>query len=280
VAYETKSLTRAAEIMRVTREAVRHNITELGRQLGVTLFTSNNKGIEPTQASMDIYIDIKEALEKIAHIENSISTLNEQTSGHIKMFVHALFAKQYLNSYVRDFRAKYPKVTLEFVQGSEIELLKQNKIDFAIDWDVMFKDSSLKTRKILDKEFSVVFVATKEFLATNNLSQTLCKKDIARLTIIEREEFLPDLVNYFGISVKQNFIKVSSIETVFSMVRDSIGIGSTGNWFVEEMNDPNIVKLKISDITFPCVRMVCGYKALSRLAKIFLDGLVNYDPHK
>jgi len=276
VAYETKNLTRAAEIMRVTREAVRHNIAELGRQLGVNLFTSHNKGIEPTKEAFDLYPDVKEGLEKIVQAENRIAALDYQASGHIKMFVHALFAKQYLNSFVRDFRAKYPEITLEFVQGNEIELLKQNKIDFAIDWDAMFEGTALKIRKILDKDFSVQFVATKAFLAQNNLSQTLCKKDIARLTIIEREEFLPALVNYFGTSVKQNFIKVSSIETVFSMVRDSVGIGSTGHWFVEEMNDPNIVKLKITDIKFPSVRMVCAYKALSRPARAFIDGFTAF----
>ena len=273
VVCETRNLHRASEVLNISREAIRQNIKELSNQLNTSLFNSNNKGVEPTELAKSLYPEIKNALEIIAQTEKS---LNNKTQSTIKMSVHNLFIKYYLNDYLKDFYAKYPNIQLEFQKGNGTDLLSNNKVDFIIDANYSL-DTNFKFIRLFPEKSNSHFVASKDLLKKHGLTKDIKKEDLLKLPIIEREDILPIYQKFLNTNQTPTFIKVPSSDIIFSMVKNGVGIGCFAQWLIENANDPEIVKLNISDITLPSLELVCCYKkTLSKPAQVFIDGLLAF----
>jgi len=279
VACETRNLHRAAEVMNLTREAIRHNIKELSRQLGIVLFNPHRKGIEPTADAVALYREVKPALETITRAEQTLMVITPQTHGTIKMVVKTLFAESFLNDYIKVFRAKYPNIAIEFYYDKSLELLRNNKIDFVINWDCLFRDTEFKIIKIVEKGFDGGFVATQDFLNEYNLTVNLSKEDLIKLPIAEGEEFVPIIKEMLGTD-QLNIIKASESNTIFSIAGASLAVAYCVEMDHAALKKFNFVNLNVAEVSPFLVHLVCGYKNLSRVAHVFLDGLVKYIKHK
>jgi DNA-binding transcriptional LysR family regulator len=254
VAYETKNLHRAAEILLITREGVRKNIHELGKQLGVILFLSNNKGIIPTPEAIKIYPSIKNAIQAIHETEKQIGKHGET----IKILVESAIAEFKIAAYMKQFAKTHPSVQISFVkQGADIIIADEKTFD-----------TRVKTMELFN--VTTAFAATPEFLQKNNLNDIISLHELTKYTIIATQNALRHL------NLSANIIETTSSETTLKMVKNSLGIGVFSTEFLKVINDKNIVTLKVQNFVPPLAKIVCAYEKLTRPAKEFIIGLSKF----
>ena len=277
VAFETRNLHQAAEILLVSRSAVGQNIKELERQLGVTLFKSDYKGIIPTAEAVNLYSVIKNATTSITNAEHDMQAFTGESAGAIKMVIPYWIAEIFM-PFIKEFRAKYPKVKLDFVGSKSSELLTTRDIDLVFDFDFSGLDGGFTIVKVL--ALTDILAANKDFLQKHGLTQTITKQDLIKLPLIlfidnpESNRF-NDLVP----ETKPLIIGTDSSNMTYSLVKNSMGIGWLSKEHIKAMSDPNIVEVRVKDFDFPSVfnsQVFCAYKSLSRPARAFLDGLLKF----
>ena len=273
--YGTKNLSHASKILGISNVAVGQNIRELSNQLGVKLFTSHRKGVEPTAEADSIYPKILGAIELIADAESSMAELSNKSKTVIKIAVSAISAEIFLKDYLKEFCIKYPEVKPE-ISKIEDNLAKQKQQDFIID--VKYRiPHSFKTISLFNT--SLTFIAAKAFLKKHGLSTAISKDQLLKFPIIIRKGgFWTDFCAQTGLE-KVPFITlpITSADMVYSMTKNSIGIG----FFSKELsggNNDNLVALNVNDIPLPmAVQFVCGYnEKLTKSARAFAEGFAKF----
>lgn len=78
--YETRSVTRTAELTSVTQPAVSHALGRLRKQLNDQLFSRSPRGLAPTQRAEEIYPLLNQAIEVIESTIDDVSTFRPATS--------------------------------------------------------------------------------------------------------------------------------------------------------------------------------------------------------
>ena len=278
VAFETGNLHRAAEIMFISRTAIGQNIKELERQLGVTLFTPNHRGVTPTAEAVNLYAVIKNATASIIGAENDLHAFTSESAGVIKIAIPDPVADVFIADYLKEFCAKYPKVRFDIFRRKGVDLLLTQNIDFVIDVDYKFTDTGLHTVNLFS--LNDAFIASKEFLRKHGLTQNISQKQLLTLPLVTfaSEQWL-NFYKKIDPNAEPLVFTSDSSSMVCLLVKNSLGIG----WLSKEQllfsNDRNLVEVQVEGFPFADfqkVKIVCAYKTLSRPAKAFLDGLVRF----
>ncbi|WP_299568561.1 LysR family transcriptional regulator [uncultured Shewanella sp.] len=136
-AYESQSVTRAAEHLDLTQSAISNALNRLKANVNQELFTRTGRGIKPTQFSDDLYqrlqnplLEIESMLEGIEHFDPYSSTKRFTIYCHEAMF-HPL--RKNLDISLKDFA---PSVTLMELPSNEQTIyddLRDEKVDLVID---------------------------------------------------------------------------------------------------------------------------------------------------
>ena len=276
--FQTKNINRAAELLGVSRPAVSQNIRELGDQLGFTLFNAHSKGVEPTDEAKTLYETISKVVAMIADVEDRLQVYNSECSGTINAAVHSWFARCYVDAYIKEFRAKYPKVRLVLSQEENVDLLKQRKLDFIFNFDYLFMYENLHTVDMFNKIIKGHFVASKNYAKEHGLDKPITKAELVKHPLIDRKE---PLQKYWSLSNDhvsfETIIEIQTEGQIPSMVKRGVGISMLNKPALMDLNDPDIVELDVTDYVLPTARLVCAHNTpLSKPAQIFLDGLLKF----
>ena len=79
---ETRSATRAAEVLGITQPAVSQILAGLERAVGVPLFARGaGRRLEPTAAAERMMVDVKRVLDAMAHLEGLLAGMTEPRPG-------------------------------------------------------------------------------------------------------------------------------------------------------------------------------------------------------
>ncbi|MDR0975839.1 MAG: LysR family transcriptional regulator [Christensenellaceae bacterium] len=277
VAYETKNLTTASEILNLTRSAIGHNIRELGRQLDTKLFTPtpSKRGVEPTSSAITLYPLVKECFDKLEVAERSVQSFDKETPALIRLAVATSLASHQLAPYISKFCKEYPLVKLEFLRKEAVDLLNQKKIDIAITSKRQLQNRSFTVIDLFDDKLALI--ASRNIINhTENKAFTL--DEIKKYPIIDRYEENVNNIKIFNIEVSPNYFAATS-EQIYSMVRSGVGIGFYWDKAIngERLEKDSIVKLNVKNFNIT-ETVSCAYNksALTNAAKEFITGLVQY----
>lgn len=266
--YETRNFHRAADEFGVSHSAVSQNIRTLADQLGAPLFISGRSGVTPTPDADKLYTSIKRVAEIINDIEGQIGTLDASTTATIKMAVNGWFAHQYLDAYLKQFRATYPNVQI-------IVLPPESPADFTIDWDCALDNPAYKTLNLLPTPTQSVFIASRDYVERHNLGAQITLDQLCAHPIIERELGFQTYWDKNGVKFKNKII-VGTADQILPMVKSGTGIGVYNEQSLRTLADPNITEIRVTNLKLPTARMVCAYKSLSKPARAFLSGLSKF----
>ncbi len=154
VASRSRSFTRAAEEMGVTRVAVSRHIAELEASLGKRLFVRGHRDVTLTVAGEAFADAVNPALERIADALRQHRTDNN--NARLSVTVTSAFATYWLMPRLLHFGALYPDTEINLVVSDRYLDLAAESIDIAIRY--MPRPSDLKTwRPILQEAIFPVF---------------------------------------------------------------------------------------------------------------------------
>ena len=159
---ELGSFKAAAEDLNLSKAAISKNINELEDFLKTALINRTTRKLHITESGQIYYDQVKAILDNLASADLSIIESSDVLRGSLKISIPMTLGILKINPIICDFMKQHPDVSIEVVMSDNYIDLVELGIDIAIRGGGLLKNSSLKSRKLLDIER--VLCAAPEYL--------------------------------------------------------------------------------------------------------------------
>lgn len=170
---------RAAEHCNVSQPALSAGLSELERELGITIIKRNRSFEGITPEGERVLAWAHQVLASLDGLKQEAALVRNVTGGHMRIGTIPS-AVSPLSSLVSEYRRSFPGLTLEVLSLSTAELhrrTKKGELDFAIVYDDAEREESFQYLPLLAERY--VLVAHE----ARHLAPTLDWKDIASLPL-------------------------------------------------------------------------------------------------
>ena len=280
VVYETKNISRAADILYISQPAVSHNIKELEKQLNIQLFYKKSNGMNTTSEADVLYKYISSAFNSIWKGELTISDMAGLKTGVVKIGIPSYLTVLFLSDIITEFRAKYPNVKIEIVSkpmSDLITMLQTQNIDIVIDSQPITTEKSTMDIKYL-KSYSHCFFTTDKFYSDKSFGV----ENINNLPLIissQNAEEVKQLKNsVVGIKINP-VIESWTTESMIKLVKEGNGVGYCQEEYIQEELEAGTLKKLNLLFTPPKLDIYSGYivDTLAFAPKRFIEFLSSKD---
>lgn len=246
---ETKSFSKASEIIHLTQPAVSLQIQALEELYETKLFDRSSSSVTLTKAGEVLYKYAKNILSLYADAEKQIGELTGLVKGSISIGASTTIGDNLLPTVIADFKKSRPKIKVHMRVGNTkriIELLNSGNVDFGLVEGEVSKQR-IKSDPLVKDEL-VVIVPTFHPWAK--------RKDISILEIIKepfifREEgsgtrqIIEKYLALNGISVQNMKITtvLGSTVAIKEAVESGLGISILSRWSVRKEKKYGTLKL-------------------------------------
>ena len=233
---ETKSFSKASEIIRLTQPAVSLQIQALEEIYGTKLFNRSGCIITLTPAGEVLYKYAKEINTLYTAAEKELGAFTGQVKGVVTIGASSTIGNYVLPAVIAEFRKKYPKVAVHLVTGNTrtiVDYLNAGGIDIAlVEGEV--KKQKLIVEKLIPDEMVLIMHPLHPWARKSNVSIF----DVAKEPFIFREEgsgtrqMIEKYLIKHGISpqsIKIVFI-MGSTESIKSAVEEGLGVSIVSRW--------------------------------------------------
>lgn len=235
---ETKSFSKASEIIHLTQPAVSLQIQALEETYETKLFDRSSGSVTLTPAGEVLYKYAKDILTLYAVAEKQIGEITALVKGSISIGASTTIGNYVLPSVISDFARKNPKVRTHLRVGNTkriVELLNAGNIDLGLVEGEVTK-YKIKTEKLLADELTLIVSASHPWAKKKEVSIL----DIVNEPFILREDgsgtrqMIEKYLAKHGISPQS--MKVSAIlgstEAIKEAVENGIGVSIVSKWAV------------------------------------------------
>ncbi len=236
IVAETKSFSRASEIIRLTQPAVSLQIQALEEMYGTKLFNRSGCIITLTKAGDMLYKYAKEINALYAAAEKEIGGVTGLVKGVISVGASSTIGNYVLPPVISDFKRRYPKVGVHIHIGNTknvIDFLNAGSVDVGLVEGEVNKQK-LKMEKLIPDEM-VLIMSPHHHLAKKS---SISIMELSREPLIFREEgsgtrqAIEKYLSKHGI-LQQN-LKISlimgSTESIKSAVEEGLGTSILSRW--------------------------------------------------
>lgn len=130
VVGQTRSFTRAAELLNLTQSAVSRQVRNLEEQLGETLVIRRHHHLELTPSGAELLASLQQAFHTV---EMTVRNIREKSNlRRLRINVPPTFAKRWLMPRLMSLRAFLPDVDLSITTDLEDNLSERGMLDCAI----------------------------------------------------------------------------------------------------------------------------------------------------
>lgn len=272
---ETKSFSKAANLLYVTQPAVSHSIQTLENLLDTKLFYRGSKGVTLTSEAENLLVYIKMAYNYINMGEQSLKNSKELLQGDVRIGIPTHLASILLIDKLKEFNQKYPNVKLHVQSKSTknlVLMLENHELDIIIDnYPITKEKMDLNVKRILALETALV--AGKKLY--NEYNEKINKDTINEAPLIlpnaqtSTRKKLDEYLANRGIKLNPK-MEISSTEIILKMVKEDVGIG----WVIEDSikDEESIFKIN-TEVKLPKMYIGVAYidNFLSYAAKVFLE---------
>lgn len=246
---ETKSFSKASEIIHLTQPAVSLQIQALEELYETKLFDRSSTTITLTPAGEILYKYAKEILSLYALAVKDIGELTGRVKGSISLGASTTIGNHVLPTVLAEFRKNYPKIKVRLFVGNTrriVELLNAATIDLGIvEGDVTRQ--KLKVERLLQDELIVIVSSDHPWSKKRDISIF----EVTKEPFIIREEgsgtrqIIEKYLSKHGLGI--NDLKVvmmlGSTEGIKEAVESGIGISIISRWAARKENRYGTLKL-------------------------------------
>ena len=266
---ETRSFSKASEIIRLTQPAVSLQIQALEEVYGTKLFNRSGCVITLTKAGDLLYRYAKEISALYASAEKEIGEFTGHVKGIITIGASSTIGNYVLPAVISEFRKKFPEVTVQLIIGNTktvVDYLNAGNLDIALVEGEINKQKLIKEKLIPDEMVLIMSPhhpwgkrATVSLLEVTNEPFIFREEGSGTRQMIEK---------YFvkhGMSpqsIKIAFI-MGSTESIKSAVEEGLGVSIVSRWAAKKESRYGTLKTA----TFKEDRFVRDFSLLYRKAK-------------
>lgn len=258
---ETKSISRAAELLFVSQQAVSYSIKQLETILNGKLFFRTPKGVVLTPEAEKLYSQVSVSLNNIISGQHIFQEDKDLNSGHLYIGCTASLFDICIHKYVVAFHKIYPKVELHIISKPSsdlLQMLKHHQLDLMVrkfsEKDIPVNDLSKFSIKIFDN-ITNCFIGNKDF-------KFLADKKSVSLKELNKYPLLVGNKGSYERAYLENDFKKQNLElkplmdftthsTLVNFVKDGFGIGQAIKEMVnKELKNKELFQIPVKDLTF------------------------------
>ncbi|MBA89564.1 MAG: transcriptional regulator [Phyllobacteriaceae bacterium] len=173
--FEHRTLSNAAENLRVAASALSHHLANLEAELGVTLFDRKPRGMEPTAAGHRLHEHAKAILKAMAAAEADVREAGGEIAGAGSVGMAYSAVKAIGVELARRILHDFPRVDLaltESLSGATLTSLMASDVDLALVYNPP-SDPQLRTRPVLEER--MVLVGTPDIIGRDEAPVTFAE---------------------------------------------------------------------------------------------------------
>lgn len=118
------NMRKAAERLFVSQPALSQRLQSIETEWGTKLFIRSQKGLTLTPAGEIVVKFVNEVLEKEEKVRESISAMNTEVYGTLKIAVASIVGQNWLPKVLKKFVDRYPHAKISLVTGWSSEILR------------------------------------------------------------------------------------------------------------------------------------------------------------
>ena len=272
---ETKSFSKAANLLFVTQPSISRSVKELEEQLNTRLFIRENKNVKLTESGEKLLEYVQKAFNNILLAERVLKENEKNLSGEVRIGIYSHLSKIILPSIIQGFSSKYPEVKFEVLSTSTSEAkqkLKYKELDFIIlQYPIFTKDDTYNEEIIYEMD-NCFFSSKKYFdLYTSNEKKIIEYPLILPFRGYEDINKLEDIFKKENMFLKPN-LRIYSISLAKELVKKDLGIAWGPKKMIEEELKNKIFYEIPINITNPKTKFSIAYdeRYLNKTAIEFL----------
>ena len=256
VVAQTKSISKAAELLFVSQPAVSYSIKTLEDALGGSLFFRTPKGVELTPEAEKLYDAVKSSYRSLAMGEKLFKEDKELMTGDLYIGCNPSLFQVGLYPYIATYHKQYPGIKIHIVSKPATDLIKMLENH---ELDMVIRKFGMETTF---RNFSVKIASqiTHCFFCNKNYKQLASKKDVSLEELSQYPLLVLNQTSYERRALDQDFKKQNvKLEPIMDftyhapivyLVKLGYGIGYTLKEAIqEELNAKELYQIKVSQIS-------------------------------
>ena len=235
---ETKSFSKASEIIHLTQPAVSLQIQALEEIYETKLFDRSSSTVTLTPAGEVLYRYAKEILNLYAQADKDIGDITGLVKGSISIGASTTIGNYMLPSVISDFKAKNPKIKIHLLVGNTkrvVELLNAGNLDLGLVEGEVTK-YKIVSEKLISDEMGLIVPNDHPWAKKKDVSML----DMVKEPFIFREEgsgtrqVIEKHLAKRGITTqKMNITTIlGSTEAIKDAVENGTGIAIISKWAI------------------------------------------------
>ncbi len=246
---ETKSFSKASEIIHLTQPAVSLQIQALEELYETKLFDRSSSTVSLTPAGEILYRYAKEILALYAAAEKNIGELTGLVKGSISVGASTTIGNYLLPNVLADFRRTHPKIKVHLFVGNTkriVEYLNSGNIDFGIVEGDIARQKLIIEKLIVD-ELVVIVPPLHPWAKKKEVSIY----DVIKEPFILREEgsgtrqIIEKYLSKHGISTHEmkSAMMLGSTVAIKGAVESGVGVSIVSRWAARKESKYGSLKL-------------------------------------
>lgn len=254
---ETKSFSKASEIIHLTQPAVSLQIQALEEVYGTRLFDRSNNTVVLTRAGTLLYKYAREILTLYSSVEKELGEITGLVKGNLCVGASTTIGNYLLPSVIIDFKKKFPKIRVSLQVGNTKQVLEQltaGNIDIGLVEGEVHRQKIVVDKLIAD-ELVLIMSAAHRWGKKKEVSIA----ELSEEPFILREEgsgtrqMIEKNLEKQGLSFNDLTISLvlGSTEAIKSAVEEGMGISIISAWAAKkEIRYGTLKTAQFKDIKF------------------------------
>jgi len=254
---ETKSFSKASEIIHLTQPAVSLQIQALEEIYGTRLLDRSNNTVVLTRAGTLLYKYAREILSLYSSVEKEIGEITGLVKGTLSLGASTTIANYLLPAVIVEFRERYPKIKVNLHVGNTkavVDCLNSGNIDIGlVEGEV--QRQKIIIEKLLTDELVLIMSPLHPWADRKEISIS----ELTEEPFIIREEgsgtrqMIEKNLEKQGLSLQDLTISLvlGSTEAIKSAVEEGVGVSIISEWAAKKEARFGTLKIsRFNDIRF------------------------------
>ena len=233
IVAKEQNITKASEKLNLTQPAVTKHMKNLENLLERKLFIRSNHGIKLTKQGMELYKDIKDAVDILINEENKYLKIKNINLGIHSTILNKIFSDCMSEYYIKNTNSKINVLNEENEQM--LLSLKNGELDIIFSKKIYTKSHDKHIKFIKLGEWNEVLIANQNYKLKD---KQMTLEDIKNTTIYMPKRTSETSHNFFkSLNCKyEDFkdIKHATYKTITEIIKNNDGVGLVTKEFVEE----------------------------------------------
>ncbi len=249
---ENKTMHAASRSLGLSQPALTRSIQDLERRMKVALFDRDARGVNPTEAGLDLLHHAKSVLSACADAKEDAIRVDRSRSGDVRMGLGGNFVSYLIPTAIRDVSERFPDVRLRVSEDHHESLtdrVQQGKLDLAFG---TLPEATVPPGLVFEPLLNIqgnLYVRTEHPLAKRKkvlLRDTVGEKWV----LIDQQQVRTQIEQAFKaqqLETPQYFVRTNSVTLIKTLVRKS----DTITWLHDDFFAPEIRSGQVMPLRLP-----------------------------